>query len=81
MRAATTDEFLLSVKPARRDMADDVDVARPAETSVLDRHPMRDEEGQIRQEFVEEITRAIHAADTAFLREIVAELHEADLGD
>ena len=62
-------------------MADDVDVAQPAGASVLDRHPMRDEEGQIRQEFVEEITRAIHAADTAFLREIVAELHEADLGD
>ena len=62
-------------------MADDVDVAQPADASVLDRHPMRDEEGQIRQEFVEQITRAIHAADTAFLREIVAELHEADLGD
>src|SRR4030081_409297 len=27
------------------------------------------------------LTRAIHAADAAFLREIVAELHEADLGD
>jgi len=62
-------------------MADDKDVARPADASVLDRHPMRDDEGRIRQEFVAEITRAIHAADTAFLREIVAELHEADLGD
>src|SRR5258705_2494680 len=81
MRAATTDEFSHSVKPARRGMADNVDVAQPADASVLDRHPMRDDEGRIRQEFVEQITRAIHAADTVFLREVVAELHEADLGD
>lgn len=62
-------------------MADDVDVALSADASVLDRMPMRDDEGQIRHEFVEKITRDIHAADTAVLREIVAELHEADLGD
>jgi len=62
-------------------MADDTDVAHPDEASLLDRHPMRDDEGQIRPEFVEAITRAIQAADTAFLRGIVAELHEADLGD
>ena len=62
-------------------MADNVDVAQPADASVLDRHPMRDDEGRIRQEFVEQITRSIHAADTVFLREVVAELHEADLGD
>ncbi|HTF74885.1 MAG TPA: CBS domain-containing protein, partial [Bradyrhizobium sp.] len=62
-------------------MADDVDVANSADASVLDRLPMRDEDGHIRPEFVEEISRAIAAADTAFLRAIVAELHEADLGD
>ncbi len=62
-------------------MADDTDVAHPEDASLLDRHPMRDDEGQIRPEFVEAITRAIQAADTAFLRGIVAELHEADLGD
>jgi magnesium transporter len=65
-------------------MADDVDVAQPAEPaheSLADRLPMRDEDGDIRPEFVEEVSRAVHAADTAFLREIVAELHEADLGD
>src|SRR5467141_1719414 len=62
-------------------MADDVDVANSADASVLDRLPMRDEDGHVRPEFVEEISRAIEAADTAFLREIVAELHEADLGD
>src|SRR3989442_10733781 len=42
---------------------------------------MRDDEGGMRQEFVAQITRAIHAADTAFLRKTVAELDEADLGD
>jgi magnesium transporter len=65
-------------------MAEDIDVAQAAARprgSALDRLPMRDEEGQIRHEFVEEITRAIQAADTPLLREVVAELHEADLGD
>src|SRR4051812_45152041 len=63
-------------------MADDVDVARSvAGASVLDRFPMRDEDGELRSEFVERISAAIQAADAAFLREIVAELHEADLGD
>ena len=52
-------------------MAEDIDVAHPAHLhgSVLDHLPMRDEEGQIRHEFVEEITRAIQAADAPRLRE------------
>ena len=62
-------------------MAEDADVAQAADASVLDRHPMRDENGGIRHEFVAEISRAVQAADAAFLRAIVAELHEADLGD
>ena len=65
-------------------MADDVDVAQPADAgheSVLNRLPMRDEDGDIRPEFVEKVSAAVQAADAAFLREIVAELHEADLGD
>jgi magnesium transporter len=64
-------------------MADDADVAHPAPgpDSVLDRHPMRDEDGDIRPEFVAEISRAVQSGDAALLREIVAELHEADLGD
>src|SRR3954467_15939468 len=64
-------------------MADDVDVADPAggQHSVLDRHPMRDEEGDIRPEFVAGISRAVQGRDAAFLREVVAELHEADLGN
>ena len=48
---------------------------------MLDRLPMRDEDGDVRPEFVEKIAAAVKAADAAFLREIVAELHEADLGD
>jgi magnesium transporter len=61
-------------------MAEDLDVAASA-GSVLDRLPMREEDGQIRREFVEEISRAIDVAETPFLRAVVAELHEADLGD
>ena len=66
-------------------MAEDIDVAQagaqPAQGSVLDHLPMRDEDGRLRHEFVEEITRAIQAADRPLLCEVVAELHEADLGD
>src|SRR6202165_2844591 len=62
-------------------MAEDIDAAHSANQSTLDRPPMRDEDGQVRHEFVAEIARAIHAADAPFLREIVGELHEADLGD
>jgi magnesium transporter len=62
-------------------MAEATDVAQADDASLLDRHPMRDENGGIRHEFVAEIARAVHAADAAFLRAIVAELHEADLGD
>ena len=62
-------------------MADDVDVAKSADAALLDELPMRDEDGEIRHEFIEEVARAIHAADVPRLREIVAELHEADLGD
>jgi magnesium transporter len=59
-------------------MAEHLDVA---DQSVLDRLPMREDGGEIRREFIEEITRAIKADDAPFLRAVVAELHEADLGD
>jgi magnesium transporter len=64
-------------------MADDVDVTHPAAgpDSVLELDPMRDEDGDIRPEFVARISRAVQEGDAAFLREIVAELHEADLGN
>ncbi|MET0876820.1 MAG: magnesium transporter [Tardiphaga sp.] len=65
-------------------MADDTNLAHPADTaelSALERFPMRDDEGDIRPGFVEAISHAVEVADTAFLKEIVGELHEADLGD
>jgi magnesium transporter len=62
-------------------MAENIDAAHPADTSVLDRLPMRDKDGEIRPEFIEEIARAIRAEEAPLLRAIVAELHEADLGD
>jgi magnesium transporter len=63
-------------------MADDMDVAQAApHESVLDRFPMRDDDGDIRPEFIEKVSAAVQAADAAFLRQVVAELHEADLGD
>jgi magnesium transporter len=62
-------------------MAEDLDVAQPVDASLLDRLPMRDENGDIRHPFVEAISHAIHDADTSSLRAVVAELHEADLGD
>jgi magnesium transporter len=62
-------------------MAEPQDLAAEDDTSVLDRLPMRDEDGEIRPEFVEEISRCIKVPDAKFLREVVAELHEADLGD
>src|ERR1700694_2007915 len=62
-------------------MAEDIDAANAPVAPVLDRRAMRHEDGEIRREFVEEISRAIHGADTPFLRTVVAELHEADLGD
>jgi magnesium transporter len=67
-------------------MAEKIEVAqaaeaRPVQGSALDHLLMRDDEGQLRHEFVEELARAIHAADRPLLCEVVAELHEADLGD
>jgi magnesium transporter len=59
-------------------MAEQMDVAGD---SVLDRFPMRGEDGELRREFIDEITRAIKVDDAPFLRAVVAELHEADLGD
>ena len=49
-------------------MAEHLDVVHPSEAPVLERLPMRDEDGEIRREFIEAITRAIKARDTTFLR-------------
>jgi len=60
-------------------MADDIDMAAPG--PKLDHLLMRDDEGKIRRKFVEEVAAAIHEMEEGRLREIVGELHEADLGD
>src|ERR1700744_680378 len=62
-------------------MADDMDIARSPHVPIFEPLPMRDDNGEIRPEFVAEITRAIHQADTGLLRGVVSGLHEADLGD
>jgi len=43
--------------------------------------PLRDEEGAVRAEFVARVAQAIVAGDAAALRELVGDLHQADLGD
>jgi magnesium transporter len=42
---------------------------------------VRDEEGAIRPEFVDEVARAVEQNDVPALRQLVGDLHEADLGD
>jgi magnesium transporter len=42
---------------------------------------LREEDGSVREDYVERVARAIEGADAAALRELVGELHEADLGD
>ncbi len=41
---------------------------------------IRDDEGAVRAEFVERVSNAIRAHDGAALRDLVADLHESDLG-
>jgi magnesium transporter len=62
-------------------MAEETDTAQPDDALASDRLAMRDEDGEIRHQFVEQIADAIHQADVPWLRATVAELHEADLGD
>jgi len=42
--------------------------------------PLRDDNGDLRADFVGRVARAVEAGDVAVLREQVADLHEADLG-
>jgi magnesium transporter len=49
--------------------------------AFLARVPMRDEDGAVREDFIKEISAGIESGDAAFLRSLVGELHEADLGD
>jgi magnesium transporter len=42
---------------------------------------LREEDGAVREDYVERVARAIGDANSAALRELVGELHEADVGD
>ncbi len=56
-------------------MADD------AEITVMPVPTLRGERGEILPEFIEQIEKAITAGDSAALRELAGDLHEADMGD
>ena len=42
---------------------------------------LHEEDGAVREEYVERVAQAITAGDSAALRELVGDLHEADVGD
>ncbi len=42
--------------------------------------PLRDDDGAIRADFVEQVAHAIEAADVPRVRLLVGDLHESDLG-
>ena len=42
---------------------------------------LRGEDGTLRAEYVERVAQAIQAGDAALLRELVGDLHQADVGD
>lgn len=47
---------------------------------ILEKPPLRDENGAIRADFVAEAARAIEALDVPTLRVLVGDLHESDVG-
>ncbi len=56
-------------------MTDDADM------TVMPALTMRGKKGDIRPEFIERVNDAIAAGDSAALRELAGDLHEADMGD
>ena len=48
---------------------------------ALSDFPLRDEEGDIRPEFLHAVTDALESGDTAHVRQLTRDLHEADLAD
>jgi magnesium transporter len=59
-------------------MAEELDTVVAAAARGVE---LRDAEGVIRPEFVDEVSAVIDAADARRLRELVGDLHEADSGD
>ena len=56
-------------------MVDDKDMA-----VTLPAVAPRDDEGNLRAEYVDEVVKALDAGNASALRELVGELHEADAG-
>jgi magnesium transporter len=60
-------------------MLDQKDMAATATHSP--ETPLRDEDGGLREDFVERVREAIEARDAAALTDLIGELHQADVGD
>ncbi len=58
-------------------MLDDKDIAAVADAAGT----LRDEEGRVREAYVDKVTEAIDAGDAEALRRLVGDLHQADVGD
>jgi magnesium transporter len=56
-------------------MVEDTDMIAAAQPAL------RDEDGAVRADYVERVAQAIAAGDSKTLRELVGDLHEADVGD
>jgi len=62
-------------------MADHLQLADPADPAPADHPPLRAPDGSVNPAFVARAETAISAGDSALLRELVTDLHEADLGN
>src|SRR5690349_3720959 len=68
-------------------MVDEKDIAAPthapspAAAGLVEPPALRDQEGNVRGEFVEEVAEAIQGRDAGLLRALLGELHESDTGD
>src|SRR5262249_17583498 len=61
---------------ARYEMLEEKDVTAAASADAL-----RDEDGAVRADFVERVAQAIATENSTTLRELIGELHQADVGD
>ncbi len=62
-------------------MSEELDTIADKDTAATAALALRDEDGAVRADYVERVAQAIEAKDSAALRELVGDLHEADAGD
>jgi magnesium transporter len=67
--------------PRKASMSEELGTVADKNTAATDALALRDEDGAVRAQFVERVTQAIALKDATALRELVGELHEADVGD